>query len=135
VTGAVLEMLLERDDELARLRAALDGAQAGAGALVVIEGEPGIGKTALLRHALSMARESSFEVLTARGGELERGLTFGVARQLLERRAHDDERLFAGAARHAAPLLGVGAATETDEPALVHALFWVCSNLSAEAPA
>src|SRR4051794_21036677 len=125
------DLLLERDEEVAQLRDALDATAAGTGALVVIEGEPGIGKTALLRRGLGLAAERGFDVLTARGGELERPLTFGIARQLLERRAHDDPALFAGAARHAAPLLGVGSAAETDEPALVHALFWACANLAA----
>src|SRR4051794_41915682 len=127
-------MLLERDDELARLRQTLDGAREGSGALLVIEGEPGIGKTALLRAGLDLARERGFEVLTARGGELERPLTFGIARQLLERRAHDDQRLFAGAARHAAPLLGVGAGGEAGEPAPLDALVWVWANLAAARP-
>src|SRR4051794_8556032 len=128
-------MLLEREREVARLGAALAGARGGAGAPGGVEGEPGIGKTALLRHAIEHAGATGFDVLTARGGELERGLTFGIARQLLERRAHEGERLFAGAARLAAPLLGVGeGAGETDEPALVHALFWVSANLASDGP-
>ncbi len=46
--------LLERETVLARLHAQLDGASAGAGRLVFIEGEAGIGKTALL-HAFTQS--------------------------------------------------------------------------------
>jgi DNA-binding CsgD family transcriptional regulator/tetratricopeptide (TPR) repeat protein len=45
--GAVL---LERDGELHRLRAALDAAVAGRGRVVFVGGEAGIGKTALVEH-------------------------------------------------------------------------------------
>src|SRR3954454_2632163 len=76
--------LFERERELAALDAALSAAASGAGGLILIEGEPGIGKTALLEHAHAMARERGIEVHAARGGELERELTLGVARQLLE---------------------------------------------------
>ncbi|WP_139123040.1 AAA family ATPase, partial [Cellulosimicrobium cellulans] len=40
--------LLGRHDELARLREVLDDARAGSGGALVVRGEPGIGKTALL---------------------------------------------------------------------------------------
>jgi predicted ATPase len=45
--------LLERDGLLAQLQAQLDAAISGAGRLVFVEGEAGIGKTTLLR---SLAR-------------------------------------------------------------------------------
>jgi DNA-binding CsgD family transcriptional regulator/tetratricopeptide (TPR) repeat protein len=40
--------LLERHDQIARLRVAIDQAQSGGGKLVVVTGEAGVGKTALL---------------------------------------------------------------------------------------
>lgn len=40
--------LLERDEHIARLRAAIDEAQSGAGRLVLVTGEAGVGKTALV---------------------------------------------------------------------------------------
>lgn len=40
--------LLERDEQLARLRAAVDEARSGAGRLVLVTGEAGVGKTALV---------------------------------------------------------------------------------------
>ena len=42
--------LLERDDLLAALRSALADAAAGHGRLVVVAGEAGVGKTALVRR-------------------------------------------------------------------------------------
>ena len=48
--------LLERTDELAVIDASLLAAQAGRGALTLIEGPPGIGKTELLAAATARAR-------------------------------------------------------------------------------
>src|SRR5688500_16194220 len=76
--------LLERDTELQRLGAALRCAVDGSGALVVIEGSAGIGKTALVRRALRDAQASGIAVAAGRGSELEREFAFGVVRQLLE---------------------------------------------------
>ena len=134
--------LLERERELAAVAHALDGAVGGGtGALLFLAGEGGIGRTAVLTAAVAGAKERGLEVLRARGGELERDMTFGVARQLLEATVHraDPEvraALLAGAARHAAPMLGAsdGSSAEMDEPSLVHALFWVLANLADRTP-
>jgi DNA-binding CsgD family transcriptional regulator/tetratricopeptide (TPR) repeat protein len=57
--------LLERDADLARLRHALDDARAGAGRLVLVSGEAGIGKTTLIQAFLSeVRRDGSFRVLS-----------------------------------------------------------------------
>ena len=48
--------LLERTDELAVIDAALLAAQAGRGALTLVEGPPGIGKTELLAAAMTRAQ-------------------------------------------------------------------------------
>ena len=114
----------------------------GSGRLVLLEGEPGIGRSALLDRAAASATAHGLEVLTARGGDLERDLTFGIARQLLEsrlRRAPQEERaeLLAGAAAHAGALLGAAGpadGADLDEPSLMHGLFWVCANLAEQAP-
>ncbi|MFH1185067.1 MAG: AAA family ATPase [Chloroflexota bacterium] len=45
--------LLERESQLQSLRAALGGARAGHGAVVLISGEAGIGKTTLVEHFIS----------------------------------------------------------------------------------
>src|SRR5205814_3620447 len=71
-------LLLEREAELAALEAMLAAAQSGDGHLVVVEGSAGIGKTRLLVEARALATSVAFEVLTARGGELEGQFAFGI---------------------------------------------------------
>jgi predicted ATPase len=63
--------MLGREAEMAALEAMLGAASAGDGRLVVVEGTAGIGKTRLLAEARALATAAGFEVLTARGGELE----------------------------------------------------------------
>src|ERR1043165_2953746 len=78
-------LLLERGEELARIDTALAVARAGRGRLLVIEAEPGMGKTGLLAAARTSAAASGMRVLRARGTELEHEFAFGVVRQLFER--------------------------------------------------
>jgi ABC-type uncharacterized transport system fused permease/ATPase subunit len=58
--------LLGRESETGRLRRLLADASAGEGGSLVIHGEPGVGKSALLRHV----RETTegFRLLTGGGG-------------------------------------------------------------------
>ena len=79
-------------------------------------------------------------VLGARGGLFEREFPFGVARQLLDRIASDEERreaLFAGVAGAAAPLLS-GKVVQAAAPDAVfgatYGLFWAIMNLAAQCP-
>ena len=76
--------LLEREHELARLTARADVTRRGEGALAVIAGAAGTGKSTLLASARRYARESGLVVCRARGSELEQELPFGLIRQLLE---------------------------------------------------
>jgi len=132
--------LLERDVELARIAAAVAD---GIGVLVV-EGEAGIGKSALLAAGVELACARGSRVLRARGGVFERDFGYGVVRQLFEaplRRATAGElrRWLSGAARLAAPALGLEAATdggEVDDPvfATQHGLYWFAANLASEWP-
>jgi DNA-binding CsgD family transcriptional regulator len=137
--------LLEREGELAQIRALIDGARAGAGRVALIEGGAGIGKTRLLAFARALAREAGMEVLHARGGELEREFSYGIARQLFEpalAAAPGSERddLLGGAAALAAPLFGgdylLGAGSGEVESAFptLHGLFWLTANLSFRRP-
>jgi DNA-binding CsgD family transcriptional regulator len=125
--------LLERERELEAIDSLLDGAAAGAGRLLVIAGEPGIGKTALAGAAAARARERGFTVLTAAGGMLEAEFPFGIARRLFEPIATAD--LLGGAARAAAPALGL-AAPDQDAGSfeLQHGLYWLVANLTERAP-
>ncbi len=102
--------LLERESEVAALVDVLDAACAGTGRVALIEGPPGIGKSALLECAKQLAPGRGMRVLAARGGALERDFSFGVVRQLFEPFVTADAlvargRLFEGAAGIAAELL------------------------------
>ncbi|WP_217922817.1 helix-turn-helix transcriptional regulator [Miltoncostaea oceani] len=81
-------MLIGRDGERARLREVLADIRRGRGAAVVIRGEPGIGKTALLDDLRSAA--TGVRALSARGVESEASLAFAgladVLRPVLDRR-------------------------------------------------
>ncbi len=68
--------LVKRKAELTLVGDALRGVRRGRAGLVVVEGEPGIGKTSLLAAARAEASGLGFRVLGARGGELERELPF-----------------------------------------------------------
>src|SRR5919202_1710294 len=74
---------LGRDVELARLRAFLERRPEDGAAALLLEGEPGIGKTAIWRAATEAARERGFRVLLARPSEAERTLSFAALADLL----------------------------------------------------
>ena len=74
-------LFVGRTSELARVADAIDRVKAGEPWLVAIEGDPGMGKTALARQ--SLARASGLTVLSARASQAEADLDFGVAEQLL----------------------------------------------------
>src|SRR6201999_1899500 len=75
--------LLERTDELAVISVSLDAARRGEGALVVIEGSPGIGKTSLLAACRERAEELGLTTLRVRGDELVMESSFAAVRELL----------------------------------------------------
>jgi DNA-binding CsgD family transcriptional regulator/tetratricopeptide (TPR) repeat protein len=68
VTAAAV--LVGRDDELALLDGLLREASRGRGAAVLIEGEPGIGKSALVHAAVAAAPDAGCQVFWGAGDEL-----------------------------------------------------------------
>ncbi|WP_460068704.1 AAA family ATPase [Streptomyces sp. YKOK-I1] len=76
-----------RADELAGLQALYAQAAAGRPVLAVVEGPPGIGKTALLRRFLAGLPGG---VLMASGAEHEASLPYGVLARLLGHPVHTD---------------------------------------------
>src|SRR5256884_8229494 len=67
-----------REAEIAILRDALDLAESGRRAVVLIEGEAGIGKTRLLDAVLEDARGRGMQVAAGRAEELEGMRPFGL---------------------------------------------------------
>jgi DNA-binding CsgD family transcriptional regulator len=72
--------LLGREREREALDGLLDGARAARGGILVIHGEAGVGKTALLEYAVEAAPE--FRTARAVGVEAEMELPFAAAQQL-----------------------------------------------------
>ncbi|MEV6318636.1 AAA family ATPase [Streptomyces sp. NPDC051776] len=70
--------LAGRSQELRELDTAITRASSGLGRAVLVEGEPGIGKTALLQAAASRARETGLRVLYGSAEELEQRLPFAA---------------------------------------------------------
>ena len=126
--------LLERAGELARIDGLLAAVRAGRGGVLVVTGPAGIGKTALLTEAGQRAARPGMRVLAGRGGELEGGFSFGVARQLFEpllagAAPAEEEALLAGAARHG--LIALGDDAGATPPAAVCSS---CARRSAPSP-
>jgi AAA ATPase domain len=87
-------MLIGRDRELTALVDACRAARAGRGSTIVVSGEPGIGKTALLSAAAFA--EADLHVLRGAGVEAEAGVTFATLQGLLWPLRHDLEELESG---------------------------------------
>src|SRR5689334_21791120 len=66
--------LVGRDNEMATLSGLLREAARGRGSAVLIEGEPGIGKSALLRATVAQATEAGCQVFWGAGDELGQAL-------------------------------------------------------------
>ncbi len=137
--GGARRELLERDAELAELALLLDRAEAGSGGAVLIEGEAGVGKTALLEQICDEADSRGMTVLTARGGELEREFAWGVARQLFEPwlTGQDEPRrseAMIDSAALAQPVFGDQPTAQAPEESFsaLHGLYWLTVNISRD---
>jgi DNA-binding CsgD family transcriptional regulator len=138
--------LVERERELGLITEVLGDATHGRGALVLVEGQAGIGKSALLSAVGERARAAGMAVLAARGQDPEREFAFGGCLQLFERVLAEParrDRLLVGAAELARPLLAAREAGAAAEPAapgpdrifgLLHGLYWLTANLAEEQP-
>ena len=135
--------LLERQAELAQIGDALRGAATGSGAVVIVEGAAGIGKSSLLGAAAELAEAERMTVLSARGAPLEREFALGVVIQLLAPSVEpltnrERDRAFAGAAGLARPLFEQvpdRAAADDRLFARFHGLHWLCARLAEDAAA
>ncbi len=108
----------------------------------MIEGPPGIGKTALLRTLGERAEEDDFTVLRARGSEMERDFGFGVVRQLFTPllrllEAGQRSRLLSGPAALAAAVFGmseIGAIDVGAAEGSLYGLYWFLAALAERGP-
>lgn len=126
--------LLERDSELAAIEAGLRAVPASEAGPLIVEGEAGAGKTALLEEGVRRAAGLGLRVLRARGGEYEREFPYGVVRQLFEPALDLDggRGQLSGAATMARPAFeGVGA---EDPFSIQHGLYWLVAELAEATP-
>lgn len=84
--------LVGRDPELRRIRSFLDETVAG-GSTLLMSGEPGVGKTALLSAAAEMAAAGGVRVIRAGGVEYETDVSFAGLHQLVDPLGADLRRL------------------------------------------
>jgi predicted ATPase len=106
--------LFGRDAELAAI-ASVIAAIRERGSAMLVRGEPGVGKSALLRSADGVARAQGFQVLRASGEETESRLEFAGLHQLLLPVLDDAHRL---PARQRNALEGTFGVAEPAEPSL-----------------
>ena len=135
--------LLERDAELSAIDRLIDRTAQGEGAVVVIEGPAGIGKSALIEHTVESADRAAMDYRRARGSELESDYAYGIVRELFESLlaalpADEREHLFSGAARLARPIFPAladqdGAAGD-DAFSVLHGLYWLVAGLTERRP-
>src|SRR6266487_7062918 len=74
---ATSDRIIGRREELQALAHFIDAVPAGGYALL-LEGEAGIGKTALWQEGMAAARRSGVGVLAARAGQAETGIAFAA---------------------------------------------------------
>jgi DNA-binding CsgD family transcriptional regulator len=102
------EVLVGRSSELAAITAFVERAGTGGEALLLL-GEPGVGKTALLDAAASVAADTGRLVLRAAGVEFEADLTYSGLHQVLLPLLDQFGRLDAGHSGAMSAALGYGA--------------------------
>lgn len=138
-------MLLERRDELAEADRALRAGIAGAGALAVITGPSGSGRSALLRAVGERAATLGARVLCADGTKAERDYPYGVVQQLLSplvTGASETDRAewFLGAAEHLRRMfvdeswLVAGPPREQSREGVLRGLHALVDRVAAQAP-
>ena len=109
-----------RETESTALDGALDRVASGRAAIVLVDGEAGIGKTRLLEDALARARDRGMRVETGRAGELERTRPFGLVADVFgcARSSPDPRRAAIGELLAAGDASGAGPITVTSDPGL-----------------
>jgi DNA-binding CsgD family transcriptional regulator len=134
VTGATptLSELVGRDLELAALQALLDRARAGQGGALVVRGEAGIGKSALLAYAVE--RAGDFTVSLATGVEAEADLAFAGLFSLARPILNKLDELPAVQQGALAGALGLTPSTEADRLLVSAALLGLLAAAAEDRP-
>ena len=126
--------LAGRVRERAELERAVTDARLGSSRVLVISGEPGIGKTSLLRYAAELGRSDGMELLTARGIESEAEVPFGGLLELLRPALDELDRIPAAQAEALRSALDLGPTVERDRFVIGAATLNLLSARSERAP-
>jgi len=125
-------VLLGRRDECAAVDRLLAAARGGNGGAIVVHGEPGIGKSALLDHATAEA--SDFHVLRTVGNEAEVEVAFAALHQLCAPHLADRGRLPAPQRDALGVAFGLDGGAAPDRLVLGLAVLNLLSQLAGERP-
>nr|WP_239579481.1 AAA family ATPase [Microlunatus panaciterrae] len=124
--------MVGRDREQQRIGALLAAARVGQSGVLVITGDPGIGKTALLEHAKRLTED--MVILTAVGTDAERDLPFAGLAQLLRLTATELERLPAPQAQALAVALALRSGQAVDRFSVGAGLLTLLTQRSEDRP-
>src|SRR3954463_7175973 len=124
--------LVGREAERARLQALLDGARAGRSGALLLHGEAGIGKAALLRWAIDAA--DGFQVLRAHGMESESDIPYAGLAELVSPLPALLDELPAVQASALRGALALGPAAPTDRFTVPAALLSLLARAAEEGP-
>ncbi|WP_185836711.1 LuxR family transcriptional regulator [Streptomyces sp. WAC 06783] len=126
-------VLTGRDTQIAAVGAALADI-ASTGTAIVLRGDPGTGKSALLRVAEARARRTGFRVLRMTGAEAESGLAFAALHQVLWPLLGDTRALPAGQRYALERALGVRDGTPPEGFAVAGAALALLAHTAAHRP-
>src|SRR5215469_13398555 len=126
--------LLGRESECAAIDRLLDDACAGTGGALVVRGEPGIGKSALLDYARQCATPTPILVLSAVGVEAESDLAFAGLHELLRPVLGYLGELPDTQSQALAGALGLAASTHADRLLISAAVLGLLAAAAEDAP-
>ncbi|MGN6796363.1 MAG: ATP-binding protein, partial [Streptosporangiaceae bacterium] len=125
--------LIGRDRELASLGSLLDEAVAD-GATLLLTGEPGVGKTALLAAVAEMATTAGFEVIRAGGVEYETDVSFAGLHQLVGPLSDGLRRLPRSSRMAIEVALGIGSGPAPERLAVLNASLALFRQAASRGP-
>jgi len=125
-------MLIGRESERRVIEQLVAGARVGAAGVLLVTGEPGIGKTSLLDEAAALA--GGLRILRARGTEGEREVPFGALLQLLRPALSSLDRIPGPQQSALASALALGPATTADRFAVGAATLSLICRYAEDAP-
>jgi DNA-binding CsgD family transcriptional regulator len=125
-------VLIGRDAEQARIATVLEQARAGRASVLVLRGEPGVGKTSLLDAAIQ--RATGFGILTTTGVQSERELPFAGVHALLQPLLDEVDGLPGPQAVALRSALAIGPSSGGDAFATYAAVLGLLANAAATEP-